>query len=93
MKAVQRHGMVGTYLKLLSTPRTIAIVGFLGLADGTYHFILPHLVRGHASSFDLSYDVAGEAIFFMSAVTLLVAQVLYAIDKRLKALEGKTDGG
>ena len=78
--------------KFLSTPKTIAFLGFLGLADGTYHFILPNLIKGHASSFDLSYDVAGEAIFFMSGVTLLVAHVLYAIDKRLSALEDRNNG-
>jgi len=80
-------------VKILSTPKSIAVVGFLALADGLYHYILPNLVQGHAPSFDLSYDVAGEAIFFIAGVTLLTAHVLYAFDKRLKTLEGRNRDG
>ena len=76
-------------LNFLSHPKAIGVLGFCGLADGTIHMVLPKLVETHASSFDLSYYVANEAIFFVSAVVLLIAKRLDILYRRLQSLEGR----
>jgi hypothetical protein len=74
----------------------ITFLGWIGLCYGLFNLALPQIIEAkglkpHGWSFDLAYHVANEAVFFISAVTLLVAKRLAALDKRLRTLEGEKD--
>src|SRR5579885_1406897 len=82
--------------KCLSSPKAIGILGFLGLADSIAHLLLPHIpsvAATHAASFDLSYYEANEAMFFMSAVTILIAKRLDVLEGGCLSPEGKKQDG
>ena len=80
--------------RFLSAPKTLYILGFSGVAIAIWNFIQANVeeVRG-LKAFDPSYHFADEAMAFAGAVTLLIAERLDGIDKRLKNLEDKNNVG
>jgi hypothetical protein len=80
------------YLKFLSAPRSLEIVGYVAVGLSIVSLVQSNLaeVRG-TSKFDPPYHLADAALAYVGLVTLLIAGRLSALDKRLKKLEEKTN--
>ena len=79
-------------LKFLYAPKTLDVLGFLGVTLAVWHLVQPNtnLRPGFLKS-DSAYNFADEALAFAAGVTLLISARLDALDKRLKKLEEQPD--
>jgi hypothetical protein len=77
-------------LQFLSHPRITTLLGFCGLVDGFCHLVLPKIIEGHDSSFDLACYEANEAMLFASLVALQIAGTLNVLINECRTWKGKS---
>jgi hypothetical protein len=67
-------------------------LGFLGVGLAIFHLAQTNIAAFRGSyKFDPGYSLADEAVAFAGAITLLIAERLDALDKRVQSLEDKTN--